>query len=518
MSFIKSLKRAFGFSSSDEDLDMTESEHSSLQPNERVPYINPFKKETATTIQQTTTKKEQLTITEEEISSITISNELMEGILNIINSSLPEFIRSGIDIETERKYFIETLEPELLAHAEKIKEGAVYSNSSKWETKISALKDNISSLETTIEENRKLIADSKLAQSSLERQKQALSDRVKDLEEKAMKGESEVEQYILENKSLLNKLKVSQVKLDDVEYFKNENSRLQQELQELKTSGNIVDAISVEKHQTELLEIGTQLEMSKAMLEDFRVRHAEKERELIEKTNDSEALKIQLDELKKQIEANISPSEEIKEKDVEISDLHAKIKIYSVELEAAQSELEQANEALEVVAEVEAQLEKVEEMKQKKDAKIASLTEKLIIRDQEINDLKNEIGTLKDTIEQNLIDYAQNIQNIKPATPPARTRVASTGNTEVWDMTVLDDDLIAKEAPAVEYNAGKPSVEEQEENNSPVFSAIDNSDEDWLISPAFEDIFMKDPDPEPEVIIETKPKPFIDDSAQLSLF
>ena len=64
------------------------------------------------------------------------------------------------------------------------------------------------------------------AQLSADRRRRALSDRVNDLESKLATAEAEREQFELENKSLLNKLKVADVQPALVEDLTKEVERL----------------------------------------------------------------------------------------------------------------------------------------------------------------------------------------------------------------------------------------------------------------------------------------------------
>ncbi len=85
----------------------------------------------------------------------------------------------------------------------------------------------------------------KQAQLSAERQKRALSERVHDLESKVLKLEADCEQYDLEKKSLMNKLKVASVKEDDIEAMRNENQDLR--LQLIAARQNKQETISAEE-------------------------------------------------------------------------------------------------------------------------------------------------------------------------------------------------------------------------------------------------------------------------------
>ena len=97
-----------------------------------------------------------------------------------------------------------------------------------------------------------------------ERQNRALGERIHELEMKVTNAEAEVEQYELENKSLLNKLKVVQVKTDDADYFKTENERLKAEIVKFKNEA----ALSSNSNNDELEAKIKELERENSTLKD----------------------------------------------------------------------------------------------------------------------------------------------------------------------------------------------------------------------------------------------------------
>ena len=79
----------------------------------------------------------------------------------------------------------------------------------------------------------------KNAQLSAERQKRALNEKVHELDNRIATLEAEKEQYDLENKSLINKLKVSGVKQKELDDANDEVTRLLGVIQELKSNSAV---------------------------------------------------------------------------------------------------------------------------------------------------------------------------------------------------------------------------------------------------------------------------------------
>ena len=166
----------------------------------------------------------------------TLPDNLLEHIVELINASLPDFVRTCIDRESEKRYIYEHLGDsfknyiaELRGQARSTVEQEVAATRQKLEEELAAQRRKTAELEEQKNEIRN-------AQLSAERQKRALHDKVHDLDNRVATLEAEKEQYELENKSLLNKLKVADVKQHELDEVMSENTRLLGVIQELKNA------------------------------------------------------------------------------------------------------------------------------------------------------------------------------------------------------------------------------------------------------------------------------------------
>lgn len=166
----------------------------------------------------------------------TLPDSLLEHIVELINASLPDFVRTCIDRESEKRYIYEHLGDsfknyiaELNGQARSVVEQEVAATRQKLEEELAAQRRKTAELEEQKNEIRN-------AQLSAERQKRALHDKVHDLDNRVATLEAEKEQYELENKSLLNKLKVADVKQHELDEVMSENTRLLGVIQELKNA------------------------------------------------------------------------------------------------------------------------------------------------------------------------------------------------------------------------------------------------------------------------------------------
>lgn len=138
--------------------------------------------------------------------------DLREGIfthvLAVFNSALPDFLARTSDPEAQRRLLYESLDQGLKDYLARVAAEADSRCEARWSAEHSGMRAEMEALRHKAEQVERDRADIKERQLSADRQKRALSDRLKDLESQVSRLEAEREQYDLENKSLVNKLKV----------------------------------------------------------------------------------------------------------------------------------------------------------------------------------------------------------------------------------------------------------------------------------------------------------------------
>lgn len=512
MSFFKSLKRAFGVSVSEEEVDVNDSIIG--QPLERPPYINPFKKEVMSENAGNDSDLGTTNVLEVAEPPIVLPDPVLNGVIDIVNASLPEFIRKCVDVEAEKKFLYESIGASFEVYANTLKEEAIKKHTEKWSSERKLLEQKINSMQNSVHEAELKGEEFKNQQLSIERQKRALSDRIHDLEAINQKNEAEIEQYMLENKSLLNKLKVSQVKSDDIEFFKSENARLKSRLNE---KGNL--SVTVEE-----------LEQTIKLLQKEKEELAHVDYKNIQNESELELNTAMINEMRSRIAIQ---SQEIEIKATELNEFKEKLKLTTDELEGVREELNEANLNLEVVQEVQEQLNNVEELKRRKDAKIRALTESLKSRDLENNELHQNVAFLNKTIEDNMINHATILREV---TSSKNIAPKKTIDKEVFDMTMLEDVSITRDS-SPKYNTKEHpiqnistsinnNIEEQKVNNISfdvglVVSAIDDSidNDNWLRhTPPSQIVEKKEVDLKNSEEISSKVNIHTIDTTQMSLF
>lgn len=195
MSFFGKFKQALGFSESDDDEF----------------YISSEDEKSQATNENTSSQNNITQSNHNDSSSTEVPTEIFESVVKIFNESLPDFLKSCVDIDAQRKYIYDALNDDMKKYLSNLSAETRQRCDAKWKEERTRLQTEMAQIKEqckTIEEQR---GEWQKQQLSAERQKRALSERLHDLEKQVATLEAEKEQYDLENKSLLNKLKVSAV-------------------------------------------------------------------------------------------------------------------------------------------------------------------------------------------------------------------------------------------------------------------------------------------------------------------
>lgn len=214
---------------------------------------------------------------------------IFDGVVKVFNEALPDFLSRSVNPARQRQLLVEALDKSvddylngLLLQAEKYAEAKLKVAVDSSHREAEKLKTEMAHLE----QQRVNLQESQL---SADRRRRALDDRVRDLEGKLATLEAEREQYQLENKSLLNKLKVADIQPGVIDEMTREIDRLKQALSEKETtpveSQTIVDTTKVDELTATIADMQEQQRMSQAMYNDMQEKYAE-ERRLRQETED----------------------------------------------------------------------------------------------------------------------------------------------------------------------------------------------------------------------------------------
>ena len=166
--------------------------------------------------------------------------EIFTHVLEQFNKALPDFLRHSVDPEKEKHQLYATLSDDIKAHLAALEQSTTERVDKAWRAERDKLQDDLKKLSQTTKDIEAKRAELKTQQLSADRQKRAMTERIRDLENQVMKLEAEREQLDLENKSMINKVKVAQVYEKDCEELRKQLASVQAELDKSSAQSRVV--------------------------------------------------------------------------------------------------------------------------------------------------------------------------------------------------------------------------------------------------------------------------------------
>ena len=327
MAFFRKLRAAFGFGDDESEEELNE-KFLPYEAQHRTPYINPFKKEEEEERIMESQGEEDIAVSsgaavvKDGVDELPI--EMYNGVLSIINSTIPTFVRECLDVEAEKRAIAKALGPHIKGAIEKARKQIEENAQRKWDNERAEMSARVEQAELAGKEAAERAEQDRAKVMSADAQRKAVTERCRTLENRVAELEAEREQFDLENKSLINKVKVAQVHADDAAHYREEAEDLRKQIAELK-----------EKSASEV--------------------NAEAEARW-----SGEVARLQ---------------QEIAAKDADIDTLTKKEQETASELAAVREELNEALATLDIANEVQMQVDKLSDQIKTRDAKIAEMRE-----------------------------------------------------------------------------------------------------------------------------------------------
>ena len=366
MGFFNKLKSALGYSDSEYDED---DELDGFNPAHRTPYVNPFKKdETMPDLSDLEQPAEAAPTAVAEVKSAPVAeveeklpDGVFDGIITIINGNLPEFVRDCIDIEKERKAVSVAMGPKFRDYVLNLRRTSLEEARTQWIDERNALTGKLAQSNQRADEAVRKASEIKDRLMSEERQRRAIVERSHDLEARIADLEAQHEQEQLQNKGLLNKIKVMQLQVTDSQKDAEEITRLNKLINDQRTRlAKIVDL--------------------EAQIAELNAENDSLKRQLDEMQQSAEAQEI-ADEYKSKMEVANALINELRStaaaKEQEAKALSEKLVVATNEITGLQDDLKAAQEELEIAAEIQEKIEQFEVIKERKDAEIRNLRNQL---------------------------------------------------------------------------------------------------------------------------------------------
>ncbi len=315
---------------------------------------------------------------------------IFDGVVAIFNQALPDFLSKSVDPARQSELISQSLDASLSEYLDNLSaETTRYVEATLKNAADSAKReaDRLRRDMETLEQQRASIREQQL---SAERRRRALADRVQDLESQLASAEAEREQFDLEKKSMLNKIKLADVQPGIIE-------ELQREIEKLKSEQGQPDNTELEKTRAELAEARAALEQQKEHAENSQSMYNDLQHQLVDERE-------------------------------------ARLK--------AEAELAEARKIFDTVIEMQKQMQMVEVMIQKRDDRIARLKSTNKKLKEEIAELKTRIAD-EEEHDGGLFDLIQ--EEPEPEVVPSPEEEAALANLE--DDFECPDWFVSQPAP-----------------------------------------------------------------------
>lgn len=241
MSIIKKIRRSLGINADDDDdiADFTQDEELSAASSDQ-----PGETEAAGECNPPCPADDSLPA------------DMLTAVVELFNSTQPEFVSRCLDSDAQKQYLLEHISADVAGCMRQAIKRAHDMGLQEWEQTRRGLMEEVETLRQQKEQLEQSREESKGERLSNQRQKRALTERVHDLEMQVSTLEAEKEQLSLENRSMLNKLRVAGLGEGAVDpqatsQMIEELERLREENAEMSAIRERIESMTAEKENAE---------------------------------------------------------------------------------------------------------------------------------------------------------------------------------------------------------------------------------------------------------------------------
>ena len=353
-------------------------------------------------------------------------DRIFERVVAVFDAALPDFLQRSVDPAAQRRYLLDALDADMRAYLDRLAEAAQSHCRGEWEERQASLAAELDAVRTRSAELERQGAEMKQRQLSADRQKRALADRVHDLEATLGKLEAESEQYQLENRSLVNRLKVAAVQTGDNDAARGEIERLTAENARLGEQLAVLEAREPETDTAEREALARQIE---------------------EMTEGISSLKEQQ---RVSDEMLADQRERLAAATAELEARNADVQAREAEFTEARTKLAEAEAALADFNELAGKMEELDRALTARDEKIKRQKKLLASRDAEIESLRHTVGEnirLQAEREKELMEQIETLRRPEAAAETPASYGAQTPDRNAPDSPespaprISEDDL-----------------------------------------------------------------------------
>ncbi len=303
MSFFENIKRVLGLS------DEYEEEEFGIDATVKPLNDNSSTSENNDKISVISVTEQPIVIQPVDFTEKVPIDVIFNHVLEIFNKALPDFLSSTVDPEAQKKYLFDTLDASVKEYITNLSKSVAEETRRQWKADREKIQAQLLELTELAKKSEEKINEAKSLQLSAERQKRAFAERVHDLENQIGKLEADREQLQLENRSLINKVKVNSVQEGDMESLRNEIATLQQQLRlvnaKVQSNDNTDSNSALDDVEKRIAELQAENDALRANNEKLRA-----ENEASKADNDK--LIAEIDAIKMQGEALVAENETLK--------------------------------------------------------------------------------------------------------------------------------------------------------------------------------------------------------------
>ncbi len=347
MAFFRKLRAAFGFGDDESEEELNE-KFLPYEAQHRTPYINPFKKEEEEERIMESQGEEDIAVSS---GAAVVKNgvdelpiEMYNGVLSIINSTIPTFVRECLDVEAEKRAIAKALGPHIKGAIEKARKQIEENAQRKWDSERAEMSARVEQAELAGKEAAERAEQDRAKVMSADAQRKAVTERCRTLENRVAELEAEREQFDLENKSLINKVKVAQVHADDAAHYREEAEDLRKQIAELKEkSASEVNAEAESRWSDEVARLQQEIAAKDADIDTLTKKEQETATELAavrEELNEALATLDIANEVQMQVD---KLSDQIKARDAKITEMREQWNKKEAEAAKSYNEVNNAN-------------------------------------------------------------------------------------------------------------------------------------------------------------------------------
>ena len=353
MSFFENIKRVLGLS------DEYEEEEFGIDATVKPLNDNSSTSENNDKISVISVTEQPIVIQPVDFTEKVPIDVIFNHVLEIFNKALPDFLSSTVDPEAQKKYLFDTLDASVKEYITNLSKSVAEETRRQWKADREKIQAQLLELTELAKKSEEKINEAKSLQLSAERQKRAFAERVHDLENQIGKLEADREQLQLENRSLINKVKVNSVQEGDMESLRNEIATLQQQLRlvnaKVQSNDNTDSNSALDDVEKRIAELQAENDALRANNEKLRAENEASK-------TDNDKLIAEIDAIKMQGEALVAENETLKAQN---ATLVADNEALKAEIETHTANASQYNNTDEITINSDEAAETTQQLKQK---------------------------------------------------------------------------------------------------------------------------------------------------------